>query len=272
MKKLIFIPLLIFSITLSAQFTKGGGSFLKTGSSFMTATAGEEEEEPEAYPSILDDTHTVAWYISDSTANMTRDGNNLVSSWGDETANNHDLVEATTDYQPLWTATGIVFNHGNQVGETYHNWDRLRVSFAYDQPAMVYMVIRQLSWTADDYIMDGYNVDNLSLYQNGTTPDLKTYAGTASASNSNLALNTWGILRIKYDGANSSFQVNKTSAITTNIGTNDPEGITLGRPGNIDSNYGHFEVAEIIFRDVLDGSTDADAIYDYLNTKYSLGL
>jgi len=41
MKKLIFIPLLIFSLTLSAQFTKSGGTFLKTGNSFMTATSSE---------------------------------------------------------------------------------------------------------------------------------------------------------------------------------------------------------------------------------------
>jgi len=267
MKRLInIVLLLLLSIYLSGQVV--------TTSVYFAPPISASPPEEGTYPAVLDDGHTVAWFISDSTANMTRDGDNLVSSWGDETANNHDLVEATTDYQPLWQATGILFNHGNQVGEgeTYHNWDRLRVTFAYDQPAMVYMVIRQLSWTTDDYIMDGYNVDNLGLYQNGTTPDLKTYAGTASASNSNLALNTWGILRIKYDGANSSFQVNETSAITTNIGTNDPEGITLGRPGNVDSSYGHFEVAEIIFRDILDGSTDADAIYDYLNAKYSLGL
>ena len=38
-KKLIFIPLLIFSLTLSAQFTKSGGTFLKTGSSFMSGPA-----------------------------------------------------------------------------------------------------------------------------------------------------------------------------------------------------------------------------------------
>lgn len=38
MKRLIFIPLLIFSLTVSGQFTKGGGVFLRAGSNaFMTA-------------------------------------------------------------------------------------------------------------------------------------------------------------------------------------------------------------------------------------------
>jgi hypothetical protein len=36
MKKLIFIPLLILSILCNAQFTKGGGTFLKTTNSFIT--------------------------------------------------------------------------------------------------------------------------------------------------------------------------------------------------------------------------------------------
>lgn len=39
MKKLILIPILLLSILCNAQFTKGGGMFLKTGSSFMTASA-----------------------------------------------------------------------------------------------------------------------------------------------------------------------------------------------------------------------------------------
>ena len=37
MKKLIIIPILLLSILCNAQFTKGGGQFLKTGSGFMTA-------------------------------------------------------------------------------------------------------------------------------------------------------------------------------------------------------------------------------------------
>ena len=54
MKKLIFIPLLIFSLTLSAQFTKSGGTFLKTGSGFMTApTVPAEDLYCDEYDAIL---------------------------------------------------------------------------------------------------------------------------------------------------------------------------------------------------------------------------
>ena len=39
MKKLLIIPILLLSILCNAQFTKGGGVFLKTGSGFMAAPA-----------------------------------------------------------------------------------------------------------------------------------------------------------------------------------------------------------------------------------------
>jgi hypothetical protein len=54
MKRLIFIPLLIFSLTLSAQFTKSGGTFLKTGSGFMTApTVPAEDLYCDKYDAVL---------------------------------------------------------------------------------------------------------------------------------------------------------------------------------------------------------------------------
>ncbi len=39
MKKLLIIPILLLSVLCNAQFAKGGGAFLKTGSSFMSAQA-----------------------------------------------------------------------------------------------------------------------------------------------------------------------------------------------------------------------------------------
>lgn len=62
MKKLIFIPLLIFSLTLSAQFTKSGGTFLKTGNYFTSAPS-----LPNPFPQIISVTETTT-NISDRTS------------------------------------------------------------------------------------------------------------------------------------------------------------------------------------------------------------
>lgn len=53
MKRLIFIPLLIFSLTLSAQFTKGGGVFLRAGSNAFI-TAPTEPIEPQEWDEDLE--------------------------------------------------------------------------------------------------------------------------------------------------------------------------------------------------------------------------
>jgi len=55
MKKLLIIPILLLSTLCNAQFTKGGGQFLKTGSGFMT-----EQSAPfiEDYPEVLSGTTT----------------------------------------------------------------------------------------------------------------------------------------------------------------------------------------------------------------------
>jgi len=56
MKKLLIIPILLLSILCNAQFTKGGGMFLKTGGGFMTAPtepAVEYDDEVDSYISGL---------------------------------------------------------------------------------------------------------------------------------------------------------------------------------------------------------------------------
>jgi hypothetical protein len=65
MKKLIFIPLLILSVLCNAQFTKGGGMFLKTGNSFMTASTEVGGETN----TLL--TNLVAYYSFDETTGTT---------------------------------------------------------------------------------------------------------------------------------------------------------------------------------------------------------
>ncbi len=51
MKRLIFIPLLIFSILCNAQFTKSGGTFLKSGNAFISTPA--EDLYCDQYDAIL---------------------------------------------------------------------------------------------------------------------------------------------------------------------------------------------------------------------------
>jgi len=141
------------------------------------------------------------------------------------------------------------------------------LGFIWNQPEFIYIVFRQVTWAANAFIFDGNATNTGVLQQIVLTPNLSAYAGIASAVNTNLAINTWGIVRVLFNGATSKLQVNATAATTGNFGAIDMNGFTLGRPGNTASNYSNIEVKEIIGRSSAVGEA---AIYAYLKAKYGL--
>lgn len=210
-------------------------------------------------PATVRDVSKTIWYASDS--HVVKDANNFVYKWED---NNgvaaNDLIQATGTSQPLWSATGVLFDGiDNQI--------KTAAIAALDQPEFIYIVVKQVTWTNADYIFDGGSLNVGRLQQTGSTPQLKIYAGTDSAANSNLAVNTWGIVRVLFNGANSKLQVNNTAAITGDFGASNMGGFSLGARGTV-GNYGNIEVKEVILRNVDDTGVDETAIYNYLATKY----
>ena len=105
MKKLILIPLLILSIICEAQFTHSGGTFLKTGSGFMTAQASSTppEEYTDEYQDVYDAMTTKPTTYDD-------DQNTLVV----------DLKAAG-----VWAKADIIYvfaQEVNSAGEALINW------------------------------------------------------------------------------------------------------------------------------------------------------
>lgn len=211
-----------------------------------------------APPGILGDGNTAAWFDSSDTY-ITKDGGDFVSKWSDRSGNANHLLQATGTHQPLWQATGVLFDGVDNFMKCS--------AFTFNQPEQIYILFKQVTWTANDRIFDG-NV-NLSgiLYQTGTTPDIQIYASTNSPANANLAINTWGIVRVLFNGAASSLQVNETAKWTGNAGANNMSGFVLGARGDGTSSWGNIEVKDVILRNVIDGSINEAIIYNYLATK-----
>ncbi len=215
------------------------------------------------YPGVLNDGSTVAWFLSDEPATLTRDGANRVSQWNDYLGSGHDLLQANGADQPLWSANGILFDGVSEFMQCG--------AFAYVQPEMIYIVLKQVTWINASRVFDGNLLSYCALQQYSTTPDLQLYAGTGfTNANSNLAVNTWGIVRVLFNGASSTIQVNKTTITTGNPGDRDSGGFTLGVGGNIISGFSNIEVKEIILRKVADSESDETVIYNYLKNKYGL--
>jgi hypothetical protein len=210
---------------------------------------------------VADDGNTVGWYDYTDASTITMDENNKVSAWNDKSGTHH-LVQATAAQQPLLTTFGMTFND-----------DAMNIAcsaFGYAQPEKMYLVVQQVSWTAERIFVNALNHGRGTLYQYGTTPNIMAHsAGTGAAivQNSNLALGEWGILRVLIHGENSKLQVDETDAVIGNFGSsNMMDGIILGGfPGsNITANV---IIKEAIFRNTVDDSTVETAIYNYLKKK-----
>jgi len=207
-------------------------------------------------PAVINDGNTVAWF--DAQENITKDGSDLVSVWGDKTGLAHHLLQATGTNQPLWSANGVLFDGIDNFMKC--------VAFEWNQPEFIYMVARQVTWTGGDSLFDGNGVGGGMFQQTVLSPAVRLYAGSYSTSNSNWTLNTFMILRLLFNGLNSSIQVNNTPAIVSDAGGNNMAGSTLGARADA-GNPGNLEVKEIIGRTSALGEAE---IYAYLAAKYSI--
>lgn len=178
-------------------------------------------------------------------------------------AGNH-LIQQTGLNKPVWSAVnGLLFDGANDYLRT--------LTFAFVQPSFLYFVGRQITWTSDDKFCDGFVNQSLRIEQTngGVSPQLRLDAGIASASKVDLVLNTFGIVRGLFNGAGSSFQINRGVITNGNFGANNANGFTLGCRGNI-ATFGNIQAKEIILRRSADNVNVQNSIYNYLATANGL--
>jgi hypothetical protein len=148
--------------------------------------------------------------------------------------------------------------------------DFMDATFVYAQPEFIYMVMRQVTWTNGMYMVDGGAIATGIIQQEGTTPQIRVYAGSASSNSADLAVNTWGILRVLFNGASSKLIVDGNTPIAGDFGALDMGGITIGASGGGAANWANIEVKEVVARNIADTAPNEAIIYDYLKSKYSL--
>ncbi len=205
------------------------------------------------HPLDIEDGDTVLWNLHDDLTTITKDASNLISQHDVKLASGHNLLQATDGGKPVWLRHGILYNAKFMKAST----------FAFEQPEVIYMVIKPLSWTSSKYFFDG-NANNTGMVQQfGTTPNIRAYAGSAGSEDSGLVLHKWGIMRVVFDGAASKLQINGNAATVNSLGISDMAGFALGGQSN-NSAWGNFMVKDTILRISADGET---AIYNYLKAK-----
>jgi len=239
--------------TYRLRYRKGTTSY----SAYCTAVANE-------WSLKMYDVNT--WNISDflNESSMTKNVSNQTSSVAVLFGANNPLVQAGADnIKPVWSAEGLTFDGVRQF---------IQAVAALNQPTWVYLCLKQITFTDNDYIIDGITLTTGSVNQKTTSPNLVMFAGgTYSLPNTQLAVNTLGIMRMLYNSTASKFQINNGIETRGLTGTNNMGGISLGRPGSYDGAYSHILVKGILVRTILDNIYDVQDFYNDFNTKYSVG-
>jgi len=211
------------------------------------------------YPSVLDDGNTLFWGKV-STDYMTV-SNDSISEWEDYLGGSVTLT-ASGDARPVIKGDSIIFD-GIDDYLTY-------ISTSIDQPLFFYIVFSMHGWTDENGILGGHLTQSVYLKQDYATPRIIAYAGSVSNGLSDLAEYEKGIVRCLFNGANSLLIINENAgSVDTDFGTNDPQGINIGK-GSIALNYMPMAVWEVIIRNTADSEVNQAVIMDYLQLEHGL--
>lgn len=216
----------------------------------------------EAVVNPILDGNTVAWYDYLDLSTIVKSEDDLVSEWKDKLLSGRDLRQNHEDKMPFYEDDGIIFE--SEIGYMKTS------GFEYEQPEMIYIVVQYLDWEERDIIFDGYVSYSGILIQKGGELCMQAAAGMYSGANSELGIEEFGIVRVRFDGVNSKLQVNRTDSVDGNFGLNDMNGFTLGSNGGGSKYFSFIQVKEIILRKVADSEADEEWIYSYLATKYGI--
>lgn len=159
-----------------------------------------------------------AWFRFNTGITVTGAG---VSAWADQSGNARDLLQGTDAARPPKQADGSILFDG--VAQFLKCG-----SFTLNQPETVYLLFKQVAWTLNARISDGNANGTGSIDQSPATPQLVINAGSAVATNGNLAVGAYGVAAAVFNGASSSLRINNTAETTGNAGAANMSGFTVG--------------------------------------------
>ena len=217
---------------------------------------------------ILESGNTIAWYDAFDLSTITKNASDTVSRWNDKLGSGNDFVSGSC----LWdTDRGMTFNGITQYLKT--------AVLDIDQPLMIYAVIRQRTWSEGKFIFDGNTIYSSTLYQTGGIENnfIRARAGAASAVNNALGMDSWSVVRLLFNGANSFLKIDDNVVInvtsqgptTGDFGALSCNGFTIAAPGNLTPGYNaNIDVQTLILCNEVHSSTNEEVINSYLKDNY----
>ena len=217
-----------------------------------------------------------AWYDAADSASITIQTG--VQQWADKSGNGRNLVQNTTNNQPLH---GSVTLNGKPAVTFDGSNDSMRVAFTLNQPYMMFSVFRYDSDSSatGPRLFDGRSGSGSrsgEVFQNSISSQIGLFAGTSfnlllasPDSNAMFSFNVWDFA---FNGASSAIRL-RTNAVTAtgNVGANNLSGLTMGANGNATAGqFSNASVAELLMFSRSLATSEADAVRKYLGTKWNL--
>lgn len=212
----------------------------------------------------------LATSFTESSANAATVTVNSTGDTGARVAGERDLYQGTSTKRPAYTtAVGR-----SRLFMTFDGADDYlkAPSFNMPQPATYYFVGQQITWTNGDALFDGdVTTSRNALVQSGLTPALVITAGSATASNTNLALRVTAIIVSVFNQTLSFMGVNRTTPSTGSAGAAPANGFTLGS-NFTGASAANIRVQEVAVYGEAQSSQTVSQITNYFASKYSIGL
>ena len=136
--------------------------------------------------------------------------------------------------------------------------------FTLVQPETVYILGKQVTWTITDNWFDGDTASTGLLQQVTSTPQVAASADIQSSTISP-TLDTYVVISVVFNGANSVLQLNDDTPITGDFGADNLDGFTLGAIGGGASGWGNIQIKEVIIYNTAHDSNTRLKVIEYLS-------
>lgn len=144
----------------------------------------------------------------------------------------------------------------------------LDASFTLNQPNTLALVGKQVSWTANEHILNTPGGSNVALFQVGSTPAVGIYAGVTNiGSTTAWAIGTNAVIAWGFNGASSFTQVNLGTPNTGNPGTANMSGVRLGASQLANANA-NIQCKSLAVCNTALSSTQLRQLINSINSQY----
>jgi hypothetical protein len=207
------------------------------------------------------------WYDANDEDSITKDGSNRVSQWDDKKGSD-DLLQATGGNQPLFVNVGQNGLHeisfaGDRTMETSSGSTKT-------QPITIYLATKlPVNDTNTRRIIQGEDTAGLIFLGNNSPVYIIDIGGTAFNGAVGSTPDTWALLKLFLDGADTSFfAIDEVTITTGSLGTNDLTGLDINDEAG--SNYANGIMGEICIFDGALSAEDNASMITYLSDKWNI--